>query len=71
VRSDRTYTDSELLALVEERLVPVAASLSADDLEFMEQMLARPLVTGAPLATATRERIQRLLRGSAPLDTGA
>ena len=54
-------TDSELLALVEERLFPIAASLSADDLEFVEQMLARLLVTGAPLATATRERIQRLL----------
>ena len=64
-------TDSELLALVEERLLPVAAILSADDLEFVEQMLARPLVTGAPLAPATRERIQRLLWCYALPDTGA
>lgn len=65
------YTDSELLALVEERLLPVAASLAADDLEFVEQMLARPLVTGAPLTPATRERIQRLLWCYTPPATDA
>ena len=43
-------TDSARIALVEERLVPMAARLPADDLACVaqEQMLARPLVTGAP-----------------------